>query len=321
MSHAAGRHRRRRSPTVIDALRDRAGLRGRHRVPPRAHLLPASSRWCRSPGATASALDRPAGGRHRAARRDPRRARRRRAARRPTRTSRCSTWPAAPCPTHAVRHPDRRRLRRHVDAVAGQPRTSGSSASSVGKGDRLTDWLRRPLNDGQLTYAAGDVEHLLDVYDRLVADLGGAGRLEWAARRVRGRPRPRAAAPAIPTRPGGGSRRSASCAGRPAGVAQAVAALARAPGRRGRPAGALRAARPRRRRRRPAPAEVDRATCARSAASTTATCGATRPTRVLAAVDGGRWPARRRPAEEPSRASSTASCARRSPWCRPGSAS
>ena len=50
----------------------------------------------------------------------------------------------------------------------------------VGKGDRLTDWLARPLNDGQLTYAAGDVEHLLDVYDKLVADLGGRGRLDWA---------------------------------------------------------------------------------------------------------------------------------------------
>ncbi|MGZ4708868.1 MAG: ribonuclease D, partial [Acidimicrobiales bacterium] len=50
----------------------------------------------------------------------------------------------------------------------------------VGKGDRLTDWLARPLNEGQLSYAAGDVEHLLDVYDRLVADLGARGRLEWA---------------------------------------------------------------------------------------------------------------------------------------------
>jgi ribonuclease D len=50
----------------------------------------------------------------------------------------------------------------------------------VGKGDRLTDWLARPLNQAQLTYAAGDVEHLLEVYDRLVGDLDGRGRLEWA---------------------------------------------------------------------------------------------------------------------------------------------
>jgi len=50
----------------------------------------------------------------------------------------------------------------------------------VGKGDRLTDWLARPLNEGQLVYAAGDVEHLLAVYDLLVADLTERGRLEWA---------------------------------------------------------------------------------------------------------------------------------------------
>ena len=50
----------------------------------------------------------------------------------------------------------------------------------VGKGDRLTDWLARPLNDAQLRYAAGDVEHLLAVYDHEVADLEARGRLSWA---------------------------------------------------------------------------------------------------------------------------------------------
>jgi ribonuclease D len=50
----------------------------------------------------------------------------------------------------------------------------------VAKGDRLTDWLARPLNEGQLAYAAGDVEYLLEVYDLLVADLTKRGRLEWA---------------------------------------------------------------------------------------------------------------------------------------------
>ena len=50
----------------------------------------------------------------------------------------------------------------------------------VGKGDRLTDWLARPLNDNQLRYAAGDVEHLLAVYDHEVADLEARGRLSWA---------------------------------------------------------------------------------------------------------------------------------------------
>jgi ribonuclease D len=50
----------------------------------------------------------------------------------------------------------------------------------VGKGDRLTDWLARPLNDAQLVYAAGDVEHLLEVYQRLIDDLTARARLDWA---------------------------------------------------------------------------------------------------------------------------------------------
>ncbi len=50
----------------------------------------------------------------------------------------------------------------------------------VPKADRLSDWLARPLTDAQLDYAASDVDHLLDVYDLLLADLSGHGRLDWA---------------------------------------------------------------------------------------------------------------------------------------------
>lgn len=50
----------------------------------------------------------------------------------------------------------------------------------VGKADRLTDWLHRPLTDDQLVYAANDVAHLLEVHDLLVADLDARGRLGWA---------------------------------------------------------------------------------------------------------------------------------------------
>ena len=42
---------------------------------------------------------------------------------------------------------------------------------SLPKGDRLTDWLRRPLTDDQLRYAASDVEHLLELTDILQAKL------------------------------------------------------------------------------------------------------------------------------------------------------
>ena len=48
------------------------------------------------------------------------------------------------------------------------------------KADRLTDWLRRPLTDDQMTYAASDVAHLFDLYDRLAAQLEELGRLDWA---------------------------------------------------------------------------------------------------------------------------------------------
>lgn len=48
------------------------------------------------------------------------------------------------------------------------------------KGDRLTDWLRRPLTADQQTYAASDVAHLLQLQDKLTATLVRLGRLDWA---------------------------------------------------------------------------------------------------------------------------------------------
>ena len=48
------------------------------------------------------------------------------------------------------------------------------------KGDRLTDWLRRPLTADQQTYAASDVAHLLQLHDKLTATLERLGRLQWA---------------------------------------------------------------------------------------------------------------------------------------------
>ncbi|MGD9995840.1 MAG: ribonuclease D [Ilumatobacteraceae bacterium] len=48
------------------------------------------------------------------------------------------------------------------------------------KGDRLTDWLRRPLTPEQQDYAAGDVAHLLELHDILTAELLSLGRLDWA---------------------------------------------------------------------------------------------------------------------------------------------
>jgi ribonuclease D len=49
------------------------------------------------------------------------------------------------------------------------------------KGDRLTDWLRRPLTDAQRQYAAADVAHLLELRDRLGAQLEELGRTSWVS--------------------------------------------------------------------------------------------------------------------------------------------
>ncbi|MFM8650509.1 MAG: ribonuclease D [Actinomycetota bacterium] len=48
------------------------------------------------------------------------------------------------------------------------------------KGDRLTDWLRRPLTDAQKKYAAADVEFLFDLREALVTKLENKGRNDWA---------------------------------------------------------------------------------------------------------------------------------------------
>jgi ribonuclease D len=68
------------------------------------------------------------------------------------------------------------------------------------KGDRLTDWTRRPLRAEQRAYAAADVEYLLPLHDVLVDRLVGMGRLEWATdeceerrQRIRQRPDPETA--------------------------------------------------------------------------------------------------------------------------------
>lgn len=51
---------------------------------------------------------------------------------------------------------------------------------SLPKGDRLTDWLRRPLTDTQKSYALSDVEYLLELRERLSEQLERRQRLQWA---------------------------------------------------------------------------------------------------------------------------------------------
>ena len=95
VSHRAGRHQGRRSTTVIDALRDEPAyavdteFHREHTYFPKLALVQIAWR-------DGLALIDPLAVDIAAARRDPRRARAWPCCTRPTRTSRCSTWPAAP---------------------------------------------------------------------------------------------------------------------------------------------------------------------------------------------------------------------------------
>ncbi len=51
---------------------------------------------------------------------------------------------------------------------------------SLPKGDRLTDWTKRPLTESQLRYASSDVVHLVALKAEIERRLSAMGRLEWA---------------------------------------------------------------------------------------------------------------------------------------------
>jgi ribonuclease D len=91
------------------------------------------------------------------------------------------------------------------------------------KGDRLTDWTRRPLTDEQKAYAASDVEHLLALHDVIVSQLDEQGRLAWAEQECE----VMLARPRLRTEPGRAwwrLKESRQLRGRSRAVAQEVAA-------------------------------------------------------------------------------------------------
>jgi len=49
----------------------------------------------------------------------------------------------------------------------------------LSKGETRSDWLRRPLSEAQLHYAADDVRYLFAVHDALQAGLAATGRSAW----------------------------------------------------------------------------------------------------------------------------------------------
>ena len=51
----------------------------------------------------------------------------------------------------------------------------------VDKGEQKSNWLKRPLTEAQMEYAANDVLYLFELTDRLSARLAELGRADWAA--------------------------------------------------------------------------------------------------------------------------------------------
>ena len=51
----------------------------------------------------------------------------------------------------------------------------------IPKGETRSDWLKRPLSDSQLDYAAQDVAHLSEIHAQLAEKLAALGRSEWLA--------------------------------------------------------------------------------------------------------------------------------------------
>ena len=92
----------------------------------------------------------------------------------------------------------------------------------LSKGDRMTDWLRRPLTASQCEYARADVMHLERMYDIIGGELANRGRLEWvidACEEMRSRPY----GDADPQDAWLKIREARSLKGRARGVAQALA--------------------------------------------------------------------------------------------------
>jgi len=100
---------------------------------------------------------------------------------------------------------------------------NGELGVNPAKGDRLTDWLRRPLTEDQRDYAAADVAYLLEAQDGLREKLGELGRTDWvidACQELRRKP-------TSGTRPDEAWARLKDVRGlrpRPRAVAQAIAA-------------------------------------------------------------------------------------------------
>jgi ribonuclease D len=71
------------------------------------------------------------------------------------------------------------------DSISYDQLVQRITGDTLDKSHRFTDWTHRPLSEAQLRYAISDVTHLRDVYQALVADLGGRGRVDWVQDEMR----------------------------------------------------------------------------------------------------------------------------------------
>lgn len=67
------------------------------------------------------------------------------------------------------------------DQVGYDALVSALTGGSIDKAHRFSDWSVRPLSPAQIAYAAADVTHLRDVYERLSQRLEKENRLSWVA--------------------------------------------------------------------------------------------------------------------------------------------
>ncbi len=93
----------------------------------------------------------------------------------------------------------------------------------LAKADRLTDWSTRPLTDSQISYAASDVAHLLELADVISKELTELDRLDWVEEECE-LLRQRAIGPGDPDRAWWKLRDARQLRGAARGVAQELAA-------------------------------------------------------------------------------------------------
>lgn len=65
------------------------------------------------------------------------------------------------------------------DSIGYENIVRNVSGGSVDKSSQYTNWSIRPLSEKQITYALGDVTHLVDVYLKLAEQLEERGRTSW----------------------------------------------------------------------------------------------------------------------------------------------